>query len=324
MVGQSPQRPPVPEPVLTVTANTALDRVILVPDFAFGRTVVATGCTLAMAGKPADVSLVLAELGVASHATGLAGGRTGRFMSRMLRRAGVRTSFLRVPGHTRVNLVVVKAGTGQQGTITVPSLRPRREDGERLYAHVLELLPGRKWLVLGGSLPTGVEPDLYSRLIEAAHASAVRTLLDASGRTLAEALPARPAIVKPNEIELGAAIGRELHGPADVLTAARELCARGVETVIVTMGAQGSICVSGEQAWHIAPLPVAALNTAGAGDAFGAGLLKGLLDGLPLPEALRWATATATATVLTLGTAECHREDVERLLPLVQVEPLAG
>ena len=69
-------------------------------------------------------------------------------------------------------------------------------------------------------------------------------------------------------------------------------------------------------------MPVEVINTAGAGDAFGAGLIKGLLDGLPLPEALRWGTAAASAVLLTLGTADCRRDDVLRLLPQVRVEPI--
>lgn len=311
------------EPVLTVTANTALDRCILVPDFAFGKTVVALDSTLAMAGKPADCSLVLAELGVPSIATGLAGGDTGETMVAMLEAAGVHCSFLRVAGETRCNVVIIQQGTGRQGTVTVPSLRPTREDGERLLEHVRSLLPGRKWLVLGGSPPAGVAPDLYSRIIAAARAQGVRCLLDAGGKALMEALPARPTIIKPNEVELAAAIGRPLDGVEDVVAGARQVVERGIDTVIVTMGDAGSVCVTAERAWHVPRLEVPAVNTAGAGDAFGAGLLKALLDGLPLEEAMRWGTAAATANVLTLGTAQCHREDVLRLLPQVRVTPLS-
>lgn len=309
--------------VLTVTPNTAMDRCLLVPDFALGTTVVAEDATLAMAGKPADASLVLARLGVQSVATGLAGGKTGRLMVRLLRREGIDCRFLRCPGRTRVNVVIIKKGTGRQGTITVPSLHPRHEDGERLLEQVRGLLPGRRWLVLGGSLPDGVAPDLYARMIEAAHEHGVRSLLDASGQTLLNGLPARPAIIKPNQVELGAALGRTLRTPQEVVAAARQLCQdRGLEVVVVTLGEEGSICVTPEEAWRVPPVPVEVINTAGAGDAFGAGLIKGLLEGLPLPEALAWGTAAASATLLTLGTADCRYEDVIRLLPRVRVEPI--
>ncbi|MGQ9553394.1 MAG: 1-phosphofructokinase family hexose kinase [Anaerolineae bacterium] len=315
-----PTKATTTEPVLSVTANTALDRVILVPDFTFGRTVVATGSTLSMAGKPADVSFVLAELGVSSAATGLAGGSSGRTMVRMLKRVGVNCSFLKVAGRTRVNVVLVQEGTGLQGTVTVPSLKPTYEDGERLLYHVEKLLPGRHWLVLGGSPPSGVAPNLYARMIEAGHRHGAYTLLDAGGRVLLDSLSARPTIVKPNQIELGAAMGRSLESIEDVASAAQELCWQGIEIVCVTMGHIGSVCVTAAEAWHVEPLSVKAINTAGAGDAFGAGMIKALLDQEPLPEVLRWATATATASVLTLGTAECHREDVLRLLPQVQMK----
>ena len=311
------------EPVLTVTPNTALDRCLLVPDFAFGRTVVATDSTLAMAGKPADMSLVLAELGVPSLATGLMGGRTGALMVRMLEQAGVKTAFLRVPGRTRVNVGLIQEGAGLQGTVTVPSVRPGPEDGERLLAQVESLLPGRRWLIVGGSLPDGVAPDLYQRMIEAGRRAGARVLLDASGQTLLDALPACPTIAKPNEVELGAAVGQELRSLDDVVTAARSLCRQGVEVVVVTLGHQGSVCVSGDEAYLVPPVSVPVVNTAGAGDAFGAGMVKAFLEGGSVREALRWGTAAATAVLLTLGTAHCRREDVLRLLPQVHIEPLS-
>jgi len=307
------------EPVLTVTANTALDRVILVEDFSFGKTVVAKRETLAMAGKPADVSLVLAKLGVSSLATGLAGGSTGDMMKRKLEEAGVCCSFLRTRGSTRINVVIVKEGTGEQGTVTVPSLKPTEEDGEKLLAHVEKLLPGRRWLVLGGSLPAGVAPNLYGRMIAAARAMGVPSLIDAGGEALNQSLPYKPTIVKPNRVELAATVGHKLTTTQDTIAAAREICAEGAEIVAVTMGQEGSICVTADDAWYVPPVPVRVVNTAGAGDAFDAGLIKGLLDGKPLPEALRWATAAATAVLLTLGTAECHRDDVQALLPRVEV-----
>ncbi len=310
-------------PVLTVTPNTAMDRCLLVPDFALGTTVVAEDATLAMAGKPADASLVLARLGVPSVATGLVGGRSGRVMVRLLEREGVDCRFLPCPGRTRVNVVIIKKGTGRQGTVTVPSLFPSHEHGERLLEHVRALLPGRRWLVLGGSLPDGVAPDLYARMIEAAHEHGVRSLLDASGQTLLNGLPARPAIIKPNQVELGAALSRTLHTPEEVVEAAGRLCReRGLEVVVVTLGEEGSICVTPTEAWRVPPLPVEVINTAGAGDAFGAGLIKGLLEGQSLPQALAWGTAAAGAVLLTLGTADCRYEDVIRLLPRVRVEPI--
>lgn len=311
------------EPVLTVTPNTALDRCLLVPDFAFGRTVVALDSVLAMAGKPADCSFVLAELGVPSVATGLAGGEPGRTMVAMLEAVGVNCSFLWVPGETRVNVVIIQQGTGRQGTVTVPALHPSYDDGERLLEHVRSLLPGRSWLVLGGSPPAGVADDLYPRIIAAAHEAGVPCLLDVGGKVLMASLAARPSIIKPNEIELSAALGRSLTTVGEVVAGARELCARGIDTVIVTMGDNGSVCVTADEAWHVPRLSVPALNTAGAGDAYGAGLLKGLLDGLPLHEALRWATACATSCVLNLGTAVCHSEQVQELLPQVEVRPLS-
>ncbi|MCZ7543052.1 MAG: PfkB family carbohydrate kinase [Anaerolineae bacterium] len=70
------------------------------------------------------------------------------------------------------------------------------------------------------------------------------------------------------------------------------------------------------------PVPVEVVNPAGAGDAVLAGMAAALAQGKPFEEGLRLAFAAAAAVCLTPGTADCRREDVERLLPQVQLIPL--
>jgi 6-phosphofructokinase 2 len=67
---------------------------------------------------------------------------------------------------------------------------------------------------------------------------------------------------------------------------------------------------------------VPVVNSAGAGDGMAAALAIGLSEGWPWAESLRLAVATAAAVVMTPGTAECHKADVDRLLPQVRLEPL--
>jgi 6-phosphofructokinase 2 len=72
----------------------------------------------------------------------------------------------------------------------------------------------------------------------------------------------------------------------------------------------------------VVPPDVQVMSTVGAGDSTVAGLVLKLSQGGNLAEASRLAVAAGTAATLTSGTELCHKADVERLLPLVEIEQL--
>jgi fructoselysine 6-kinase len=92
------------------------------------------------------------------------------------------------------------------------------------------------------------------------------------------------------------------HGsPEAAVAAARELQALGPRTVAVTLGSRGAVVVDGGLAMH-APAPdVSVVDTLGAGDAFIARLLTGLVAGEPLDTLVGAATAYASESCTTFG-----------------------
>jgi len=308
--------------IVTLTPNTGLDRVIFLPRFEWGQTLRATDSTLAMGGKGTDVSMVLAALGHPSLALGFTAGETGQRMVRLLEEQGVRCDFVWAEGETRTNYVLIDTDRGQQSTITVAGLLVRPVHVDALRARLREHLPRASCLVLGGSLPQGVELELYRDLIADAKATGVPTLFDASGPGLKAGAQALPTLLKLNRTELEQLAGHPLSTSEEVRCASREWVARGVERVVATAGRQGAWAFSASEEYFIPPLPIEPLNTAGAGDGLMAGLAVGLAEGWSWVEALRLGTAAAAAVCLTPGTAQCHRGDVKRLLPQVQAIPM--
>lgn len=306
--------------ILTVTPNTALDRVLLVETFAFGHTERAAGMVVGMGGKGAVTSWVLGQIGVPSLATGLLAGDTGHQVERMLRDVGVHTDFVWVEGETRTNYVLVRQRDGAQGTVTTPGYEPSPEETRRLDDKVEALLAEADCLLCGGSLPPGMPADWYARWVQLAKVRGIPALLDVSGRYLEPNMAALPDICKPNEAEAAVLLGRPIRSMADAGDGVRELQARGIAVPIITLGEQGAIAACPEGVFAMPPLKVAVRNTAGAGDGFNAGLLAARMRGESWYEAFHWAVATATAVLLTPETGGCRREDVERLRRLVRIE----
>lgn len=309
--------------ILTLTPNTALDKILFVDHFAFGETVRASDSADGMGGKGAVTSWILGQLGVPNLATGFAAGETGRRMEGVLRAAGVETEFVWVAGETRTNYVIARSADGVQGTITVAGLAVTAEDAQKLAAYVLAQLETADFLLCGGSLPKGMPVDWYVPLIGRAKELGVTTLLDASDQFLGANVAALPDIIKPNAAEAATLLSRPILSVEEAIRAVCELRERGIVAPVITMGEQGAVAANGDGVFYVPPLEVRVINTAGAGDGFNAGLIMARRRGDGWADALRQAAAVATSILLTPGTGECRPEDVHELYSRVRVERVA-
>jgi ribokinase len=110
--------------------------------------------------------------------------------------------------------------------------------------------------------------------------------------------------VTPNESEAEALTGIEIRGVDDARVAARRLLDRGVGCVVITLGSQGALLHDATQSIHLPCFQAGAVvDTTGAGDAFNGAFAVALAEHMPLPEALRFASAVAGISVTRPGTA---------------------
>jgi ribokinase len=128
-------------------------------------------------------------------------------------------------------------------------------------------------------------------------------LTPAPARPLTRDILASVDVLLPNAGEArllaGLPVDDQATGLAEV---GRRLLELGPAAVIITMGAQGCLVVEPEAAPIALPAyPVEAIDTVGAGDAFGGGLAVALAEGAPLIEAARWASVTAALSTQQVG-----------------------
>ncbi|WP_104138644.1 MULTISPECIES: sugar kinase [unclassified Cryobacterium] len=105
-------------------------------------------------------------------------------------------------------------------------------------------------------------------------------------------------IASDDELALVVSDAATLAGEA---AAAAELTACGVRVVVIKRGAHGASVYTDGQVDHASALPVTVVDTIGAGDAFTAGYLSGVLDGLRPVEALHRGTVTGAFAVAAIG-----------------------
>ena len=283
--------------IYTVTLNPALDYVLRLPTVAYGETFGETNraetASLHFGGKGINVSCILRELGVESHALGFSAGFTGDALEAYLAERDIPCRLIRLPdGLTRIN-VKLKTADGET-EINAAGPRIPAEALEGLMAELDTLAEGDT-LVLAGSIPPSLPRDLYGRMAARLAGRGVRLVVDAEGEALRATIPHRPFLIKPNRAELEGLAGRPLPTRNDLLAAASALQEAGAQNLLVSLGGDGALLLDEHGGIHEAPAAVITpVNTVGAGDSMLAGFLAGLASGYP--TALRWGIAAGGAT----------------------------
>ncbi len=156
-------------------------------------------------------------------------------------------------------------------------------------------------------------------------AAAVKLAANAGARVILNPAPAQPLpndllrrvfLLTPNESEAQLLTGMPVNNEKAAAKAADALLARGVQNVIITLGARGAF-VAGKQARGLVPgFKVKPVDTTGAGDMFNGTLAVALSEGKSLLDAARFASAAAAISVTRLGaqTSAPTRKEIDRLL----------
>lgn len=306
--------------IYTLTLNPSLDRTITVSNLIIGEVINrAEEVRDDPGGKGINVCRVLHRLGQESLALGFLGGYTGKWVRELLNQEGIRHDFLEIKGQTRINILIYDWSKNRRLKVNEQGPEISPSEVSQLQERIRRLHPLPEFLILSGSLPPGVPVDIYRKIILLVKSYGVKTVLDSEGLPLSLGVEGRPYLIKPNRQETEGLLGKKLRTRDDFLNAAFTLRRQGIEVVSISRGARGAILVCSQGCWEAVPPPVSVRSTVGAGDSFLAGLVLSLTENKDPAEALRFAVAAGTASVLSPGTGLCEREQVEKLLSLINV-----
>lgn len=308
--------------IVTVTLNPAMDETVILDRLVHGETNRVKGSRTDPGGKGINVSRVLRELGAETLAMGFVSGSVGRFIEASLNELGIRDDFIHTPGQTRTNVVIVEEADNVNTTISVPGPDTNPHFVVELKQRLKKQLKEGTWVVFAGSLPPPLPPDTYVELIDMAHSCGAKAVLDASGEPLVLGMRRCPIMIKPNQQELSEIAGKKLTSVEEVLSQAREVHKTGIKYVVVSMGSQGAIGVSDDQAWLAKPPKIKVGSAVGAGDSMVAGIVHILSSGGDFVEGLRLGTAAGAAAAQSSGTQLAEAQDILKLLPEVQLTRL--
>ena len=308
--------------IYTVTLNPALDKTATVENLRLDSVNRISELRVDPGGKGINVSKVVRELGAKTVAIALLGGHTGTMLRNMLAELGIECKVLEVEGETRTNLKIKDPALKTNTDINEPGPEVTDEQLRGMLDGLVGEVGSGDIVVLSGSLPRGAVADTYKVWVAALKKTGANVYLDADGDKLVRGIEAKPDLIKPNEIELGAMMGRTLDADEKIVEAARELIDGGLDRVMVSMGGAGALYVARDVTIKANPVKVPVGSTVGAGDSVVAALAYAQDKGLSLEDTMRLAMATGAANVMQSGTQAAPRELVDSLIDKVVVTRL--
>jgi 1-phosphofructokinase family hexose kinase len=312
--------------IITVTLNAAIDKSLSVPNFRLGRRHRTVEQRTMAGGKGVNIARTLKALGQPVIATGFAGGATGTHIVEQLTEESILNDFVRIREESRTNTSVLDPTTGEQTEINERGPAVSASEVELFRDKLLYLARGAAIVVFAGSLPRGVEPDLYAGLIRDLERLEVTTVIDTDGEPLRQAARAEPHVVSPNVLEAEELVGHEFAGEDERLQVVREIAAIGPREAIMTLpdGCIAQVLIDGQPQAKRARIEQRAEPIArrGSGDAFLAGYVAARYEGRAPDHCLRLGVACGAESTGRLEAGLIDPREARRLMGDVELSPV--
>jgi 1-phosphofructokinase len=251
-------------------------------------------------GKAVNISFILKMLGIDSIATGFSAGFTGRFIEEELEKKGIKTDFVHTSGITRLNVFTNVINQNTEYKLVNPGPYVNQKEIDAMLEKISALKKG-DILCVSGSLPKGVEPNIYIQIAHLAKKNNFDLVLDISSDIILDCLFCLPLILKPNIDELAQWFGKKNIDKQEAVKYAKELVLKGARNVIVSLGADGALYLDKKIGLYTNAPEGKVVNTACAGDAMLGAFLAGLIENKPIDENLKFAVCAGSSTAFRAG-----------------------
>ncbi len=306
------------QPIITVVGSFVIAMTIRTGRIpVWGETLVGSDFDMGPGGKGSNQAIGTARYGANSHFIGMIGQDSlARVALDLFDEEGIETSHLKqlddqptgiamiTLNEAGENFIILDLGANNQMTPAFVDQAEAQIAQSDIVMSVLEI---------------PAEVAVHAMQLGKKHG--VRTILNPAPATLLDKSAFQYIdYLTPNETELRILLGRPADDPKSTTELAQELKSLGVQTVVVTMGEQGSLIITDEGSQMIPPMAVDVVDTTGAGDAFNAGMAIGLAEGKDLVAAVQMGNVSGALACTQLGVipALASRDQIDQQLAQYQ------
>lgn len=270
--------------IITVTLNPCVDvNYTLSEKFEAGKLNRVGVPKTSYSGKGINVSRRLKGLGTDSLIITFAFGEDGRKMAESLRSEGLSVWAVECEGRLRRNTAILD-GEGNATEINESGESVPEDKVKELIGVLKSELncPDKKVLIVSGSLPAGVDADVYRKICKIGNMYNALTVLDCDGKALTTGLMGNPDLIKPNRYELEALTGADLSGSGEdvrleAVRAALEFYRNEETAVLATLDSDGAVYAGPDGCFMCEAVKGNIKSFKGAGDAFLASFIREII-----------------------------------------------
>lgn len=308
--------------ITTVTLNPAIDRSYIINNFMPNNSYRIDDVTITVGGKGINVAKTARTLGEKLNATGFLGGITGEYIKEQLNELGISTSFVKIKGESRNFTAIIDPVNQTETRVNEVGPYVTKDELSKFVKEYIKILKYSDVIIASGSVPKGVPKTIYSDMVKIARDNNVKSIIDASGKYLEEAINAKPFMIKPNLMELRELVGYDLNNEYEIIHEAKYICKQGVELVLISLGSNGAIFTTKDRVYKVQVPNIEPVNAVGSGDALIAGFAVSLRKKYDLEEAFRYGVSCGAANALEKRIGYINKEKVKELYKQVKIIPV--
>lgn len=311
--------------IITLTPNPALDVSGTVSELVPNEKSYVSHEMRLPGGNGINAARIVHRLAGKVLATGFLGGSTGDELSFLIEQEEIPQHFIPIKEKTRTNVTISLEKGHEQTRLSFPGPKIQKKELMGLLYFLEHSQPSL--LVIGGSLPSGINPTFIKKLLELYHDKEIPVFVDVPGKILKEVLASKPFFIKPNLVEFQEMTGKKVSKIDEVLKEARKL-SHLIPLQCISSVEGGALLVTKDHCWFGKIPKIKVLSTVGAGDsmvgAMAYSLVKagGKLNEKTCEKMLRLGLASACATLSNKGLTMGSRSDIKSFFPKILIKKI--
>ncbi|MFA0569396.1 ribokinase [Vibrio gallaecicus] len=299
---------------LIVLGSVNADHVLQVPSFPRpGETLVGGNYQVIPGGKGANQAVAAARLKADIGFISCVGDDAfGLNIRQAFAQDGINTDGVIIADKTPTGIAMIQVSASGENSICLSAEANDKLTCEQIEPH-LQKIRDAKYLLT--QLETPIEGIEYAAKVAKENRTNV-VLNPAPARPLSDELLACIDVITPNETEAEVLTGITVTDDQSAQKASEALHLKGIEIVMITLGAKGVWLSQNGRGELIPGFRVEATDTTAAGDTFNGAFVTGLLEDMPIEQAIKFAHAAAAISVTRFGaqTSIPSREETDTFL----------
>ena len=269
-------------------------------------------------GKGVNISRALVHNGTPNLALLVLGQENAASFTQNLDADGVTYDAITVPGRIRENITIHTGNT--ETRISFPGFRVEPDVLPQVEQKLLALVDADTIVTMTGRVAEGMAVADVSAMLRKAADKGAKIVVDSRSFSLQDLKNLKPWLIKPNQEEISAYLGREISSLEQTLAEAKALHEEGIANVMISMGGDGALLVCDEGTFIAVPPKVDVKSTIGAGDSSIAGFAA--CPHSSAEQRLQWAVAYGSAACMAEGTLPPEPKDVKNILANITLKTL--